>query len=290
MNQDPKKKGQTWLAPSLASDSRSGGRFRPLPAAPILSRGRFSKEDCLEISTRWLEVGGYFKVFPQSWGVMAWPESLDYVTVHVIPGPLSPEGPGPCIWLSYPIIDDTTKEKRQARAGVDLTYQKRRPYFKCPLCQRRVACIYLPPNQRAWGCRFCYTLRYLKGRHWRSLAVTALNQNVGDVCERIRHPRTARDRRLAMMAVGYIHAAYTASQWGAYSPFSHIGARSTVPSHVRSAGLHGLPLISPPTPGKPPDKEEEVVNMFPNLRSVGPKGPTWSDLAAKHQARHPRPA
>ena len=71
----------------------------------------------------------------------------------------------PVVWLDYKKGDEALTYQVYL-TSTNPNYGGRRWYFICPLmgCSRRVACLYLAPGARYFGCRQCYKLTYRSTR------------------------------------------------------------------------------------------------------------------------------
>jgi hypothetical protein len=87
-----------------------------------------------------------------------------FIAVHLLPGGI----------VQYHIVltpanremrvnDSKANEEFQQRiefVSTSLAWGGVRWWFACPLCSRRVGCLYLPPEEFYFGCRRCYELTY----------------------------------------------------------------------------------------------------------------------------------
>ena len=62
--------------------------------------------------------------------------------------------PGRCILLAYRIGSELIE------LSIELEANRNRWWMRCSTCNSRVRCLYLPPNERHFGCRACQSLTY----------------------------------------------------------------------------------------------------------------------------------
>lgn len=115
------------------------------------------------------------------------------VTTDTIGYTVRASGDRRLLQLNYTTTNTYTKESTPYDYTVEVqpapaNFGGVRWYFICPLvvngrpCRRRVACLYLPPNGRYFGCRHCHDLTYRscrESRKWDSMyASIAMNAGV----------------------------------------------------------------------------------------------------------------
>lgn len=138
---------------------------------------RYTVEDCLSLSVFVLKRDGVFKgrinspdASHYSNGTSIWANSSGE-EIGKIGFSIDTRGYEGKMWLEYSWTDRATEEKENLRYFVGLVstlcnWGGRRWWFICTCtkdgiyCGRRVARLYLPPNGKYFGCRYCYELTY----------------------------------------------------------------------------------------------------------------------------------
>lgn len=115
-------------------------------------------EVCLKLDVAFLNQHGYIKPGVERAGVCEW----HYKGTTGSVGVRVQWHPEPVVKLAYAL-----KGRGKFLSPVPLVpvvrFGKRTSWlFACPLCGRRVRCLYLPPKQDTFGCRVCYDLTYRK--------------------------------------------------------------------------------------------------------------------------------
>ena len=91
-------------------------------------------------------------------------------------------GDSGAIWLKYVVEGQKVHECISMTASIP-NFGGRRWWFRCPLTDRRVSNLYLPPGERTFGSRVAYKLTYRScqesGRHHRLLRRLARMREMG---------------------------------------------------------------------------------------------------------------
>jgi hypothetical protein len=132
---------------------------------------RITVEQCISISTAWLNRYGYFDGLRS--GRIEWRnasgEVISSIGIEVLAANESIEQD--YLRLYYTITKNHSEENTDLDYKVFLASTRcnfggRRFWFLCPLsvndrpCQRRVGVLHLPPGGNYFGCRNCYNLTY----------------------------------------------------------------------------------------------------------------------------------